>query len=331
MKLSLDSVSYAGYFYEGEVPPIEDVIRRAAKWGYDAVDFFPHRPREFPMDMDSDKRKAIVDLAASLDVEIACVGAATNFTLADHVLAQRQDKELLFLKECCKLASDVNCKVVRIFAAWLGYFAPEHGGQGYTAPAMHSRSFDVSTEDDYLRQWEHIREGIREAGQIAGDCGVTLALQNHPPITSNTDDTLAMVEEVGSRNVKICLDLPLMEQQDDNFVRDTIRKVGDRMVHSHMIGIRFKESPVGRVGFDEVIPGEGRENWPAFVKACKEIGFNGYLAYEQCSAIILKGHKKATLAEVDRRARAGFDYMKSLLVELGAYSGKKTRVLSAAS
>jgi hypothetical protein len=41
MKLSLDSVSYAGHFYEGEVRPIEDVIRRAAKWGYE--DFFPHR------------------------------------------------------------------------------------------------------------------------------------------------------------------------------------------------------------------------------------------------------------------------------------------------
>jgi sugar phosphate isomerase/epimerase len=329
MKLSLDCVSYAGYFYEGQVPSLEDVMKRAAKWGYDAVDLFPHRPREFPMDMDKDKRKVIADLAASLDIEIACVGAATNFALSDHVLAQRQDKELLFVRECCKLASDVNCKIVRIFAAWLGYFAPEYGSQGYTAQAMHSRSFDVSTEDDYLRQWEHIRQGIKEAGKIAGDYGVTLALQNHPPITNNTQDTLEMVEEVGSRSVKICLDLPLFEQQDDDFVRETVLKVGNRMVHSHMIGIRFKNSPVGMVGFEEVVPGEGRENWPAFANACKEIGFEGYMAYEQCSALLQKGHKKATLEEVDRRAKVGFEYMKNLLLERGVYSGKKVRSLSA--
>jgi sugar phosphate isomerase/epimerase len=330
MKLSLDCISYAGYFYEGEVPSLEDVIRRAARYGFDGVDLFPHRPREFPMDIDGDRRKVIVDLAGSLDIEIACVGAATNFMLSDHILAQRQDKELLFIRECCKLAHDLNCKIVRIFAAWVGYFMLEHSGQGYSAPAMHSRSFDVSTEDDYLRQWEHIRAGIKEAGKIASDYGVTLALQNHPPITNNTPDTIEMVEEVGHPNVKICLDLPLFENQDDKFVRHTVSEVGDRMAHSHMIGIRFKESLAGRCGFEEVVPGEGRENWPAFLKACKEIGFKGYMGYEQCSAIILGGHKKATLEEVDRRAKAGLEYMKNLMNELGVYSGKKVTILNAA-
>ncbi|MEW5979610.1 MAG: sugar phosphate isomerase/epimerase family protein [Acidobacteriota bacterium] len=331
MKLSLDCVSYAGYFYQGDVPSLEEVIKRAAKYGFDGVDLFPHRPREFPMDISTDRRKAIVDLAASLDIEIACVGAATNFMLSDHILAQRQDKELLFVRECCKLASDLHCKVVRIFAAWLGYFMPEHWDQGYSAPAMHSRSLDVSTEDDYLRQWEHIRQGIREAGRIASEYGVTLALQNHPPITNNVKDTIEMVEEVGLDSVKICLDLPLFEKQDDDSVRDTVVQVGDRMVHSHMIGIRFKESLAGRCGFEEVVPGEGRENWPAFLKACKEVGFSGYMAYEQCSAIILEGHKKASLGEVDRRAQAGLDYMKNLMNRLGAYSGKKASALNAAS
>jgi sugar phosphate isomerase/epimerase len=329
MKLSLDCISYAGYFYEGQVPSLEDVIKRAAEYGYDGVDLFPHRPREFPMDIDADRRKAIVDLAASLNIEIACVGAATNFMLGDHILAQRQDKELLFVRECCKLAHDLNCKVVRIFAAWVGYFMLEHSSQGYSAPAMHSRAFDVSTEDDYLRQWGHVREGIKEAGKIASDYGVTLALQNHPPITNNTRDTIEMVEEVSSGSVKICLDLPLFENQEDDFVRDTVLEVGDRMVHSHMIGIRFKESLAGRCGFEEVVPGEGRENWPAFLKACKEVGFKGYMGYEQCSAIILKDHKKATLAEVDRRAKTGFQYMKTLMNELGVYSGKKVSVVKA--
>ena len=114
------------------------------------------------------------------------------------------------MRECCKLAGDLNCRIVRCFAAWLGYFMPEHWQQGYSNTAMHTRSHDVSTEDDYLREWEFARAGIREAGQIASDFGVTLALQNHPPLTNSLQDTIEMVEEVGLPNVKMSLDLPLL-------------------------------------------------------------------------------------------------------------------------
>ena len=323
MKLSLDSVAYTGYFFEGRNATLEEIMRRTAKWGYDAVDVYPHRPMAFPMDLDQDRRKALVELANSLDIEFAAIESCTNFMMSDHILTQFQDKELLFVRECCKLAQDLNCKIVRILAAFVGYFMHEYWNLGYSNTAMHSRSIEVSTEDDYLKQWEFVRKGIKEAGNIAADYGITLALQNHPPITNNTKDTLEMVEEVGLDNVKVGLDLPLFSRQDDEYVRNTVLQVGNRMVHSHALGMRFKESLGGTYGFDEVVPGEGRENWPAFLKACKEIGYTGYLAYEQCSPIILKGHKKATIEEVDRRFQAGISYLKKLMNDLGAYEGKR--------
>jgi protein FrlC len=322
MKLSLDSVAYTGYFFVGRNATFEEVIERAARFGYDGVDLFPHRPMAFPMDLDQKRRKAILELAESKDVKIAAIEACTNFMMSNHILTQTQEKELLFVRECCRLASDLNCNIVRILAAFVGYFMHEWWNQGYSNTAMHSRYIDVSTEDDYLKQWEYVREGIKEAGMIAKDYGVTLALQNHPPITNNTWDTIEMVEEVGLDNVKIGLDLPLIERQDDEYIRKVVLAVGDRMVHSHMLGIRFKESLMGVYGFDEVVPGEGRENWPAFLKACKEIGYNGYLSYEQCSPIILRGHKKPTIEEIDRRAQQGINYMKRLMKELGVYTGK---------
>ncbi|MEM2964589.1 MAG: TIM barrel protein, partial [Candidatus Bathyarchaeia archaeon] len=120
MKVGLDSVSYTGYFFEGKIPTFEEVIERAAKWGYDGVELFPHRPMAHPLDLDQKRRKNILELAESKDIEIACVGAATNFMQSDHILAQTQDKELLFVRECCKLANDLNVKIMRIFAAWIG-------------------------------------------------------------------------------------------------------------------------------------------------------------------------------------------------------------------
>jgi sugar phosphate isomerase/epimerase len=323
MKLSIDSVAYAGFFTEGGSLPIEDVIKRAAKFGFDGVDLLPHRPIGFPMDLTLDRRRAILDLANSLEIELGAIEAVTNFMRSRHILTQHQDKELLFIRECCQLANDLGIKVIRIFAAFIGYFQPQESFQGYGTPALHSRSIEVSTSDDYLREWEFVRAGIREAGKIAQDHGVILALQNHSPVMNNTEETIEMVEEVGLESVKIALDLPLMAKQDDESIRELVLKVGRRMAHSRMIGIQFRESMGGVVGFDEVVPGKGRENWPAFLKACKEIGYDGFLGYEQCSPIILKGHQKATLAEIDHRNQAGLAYMKQLLLDLDMYTGKK--------
>jgi sugar phosphate isomerase/epimerase len=286
----------------------------------------PHRPMAFPMDLSPDRRKALLDLASSLGVELGAIEAVTNFMRSRHVLTQHQDKELLFVRECCQLANDFGIKVIRIFAAFIGYFQPQESFLGYGTPAMHTRSIEVSTSDDYVREWEFVREGIREAGRIAQDHGVNLALQNHPPITNNTEDTIEMVEEVGLPSVQIALDLPLMANQDDESIRQLVLRVGKRMIHSRMIGIRFKESMSGVVGFDEVVPGEGRENWPAFLKACRETGYDGFLGYEQCSPIVLAGHRKGTLQEIDRRNQAGVAYMKKLMIDLGIYTGKKAQI-----
>ena len=63
MKLSLDSIAYCGYFYDGPPLTLEDTIRRAALFGYGAVEVFPHRPMAFPMDVSAERRLSLVDLA----------------------------------------------------------------------------------------------------------------------------------------------------------------------------------------------------------------------------------------------------------------------------
>lgn len=76
------------------------------------------------------------------------------------------------------------------------------------------------------------------------------------------------------------------------------------MVHSHSISITPKATVGGKVyGWDEVVPGSDKDpcNWEVFFQACKEIGYDGHVAYEQCSPIIVKGHKIAGLDEIDRR------------------------------
>ena len=78
-------------------------------------------------------------------------------------------------------------------------------------------------------------------------------------------------------------------------------------------------------GWDEVTPGSPRDRcpWKVFLEACQEIGYDGYLSHEQCSPMIVKGHKIATLDDVDERYRAALAYLKPIAQELDYYTGHK--------
>lgn len=319
LKVSLDMVGYAGYFYDGEPLTVEESMRRAAKYGFDAVDIWPHRPLAFPMDVSKDRRKKLVELAEELGLKFAAIEACTDFRRSDHILTPRQEKEILFVKECCELAHDLGCPIVRILAGFVGYFWHVGWSLGYSNTAMwNARSIEVSKEEDFLIEWEFAKKGIKECAEIAADYGVTLALQNHPPLTNNTEETIAMIEEIDHPNLKLGLDLPLFESQDPEFIWETVKKCKDLMVHSHLIGLKYLGGMNNMWGFKEVIPSEGQENWIEFFKACDAIGYQGYFAHEQCSPIILPGHKKATIEEVDRRYQETMKWVKQVFADIDA-------------
>ncbi len=326
MKFSLDTVGYGGYFTDGEHIPLEDAMRRAAGFGYDAVCIYAHRPIGFPMDIDRDRRRQLRNLAGELDLELGAVVCCTNFMKGNHVLIYPQEKEILYVKECIQLARDMGMKIVRVLAAFYGYFQNPFAGTGYGNPAFESRSMRVSQNKDWLEAWHQVREGLTEVALMARDAGVTLALQTHPEVTNNNEETLEMIEEVGVDSLKVGLDLPLFESFVPNFVRKTVQSMKGLMVYSHSISIAGKKTVGGAVyGWDEVTPGCPKDPcpWGVFLEACKEIGYDGYLSHEQCSPMIVKGHRIAGLTDVDKRYQDALNHLKPIARELNYYTGHK--------
>jgi sugar phosphate isomerase/epimerase len=327
MKLSLDSIGYGGYFTApGEQTTLEDAMRRAAGFGYDAVCIYAHRPIGFPLDLDAERRKALKNLAQELELEFGAVVCCTNFQKGNHVLLYPQEKEILYVAQCIDLARDMGIKIVRILAAFYGYFQNPYANQGYGGPAFEGRSRRVSRNEDWLEAWHQVKEGIREVALYAQDRGITLALQTHPEITGNNKETLEMIEEVRVDSLKVGLDLPLLESQDPGFIRETVYSMKELMVYSHTISIASQQT-VGGASYtwEEVVPGSKNDpcQWEVFVQACKEIGYDGYLSQEQCSPIIVKGHKLGDLGEIDRRYRAAHAFFRGLLEKLDCYTGHK--------
>lgn len=329
MKFSLDTIGYGGYFTDGAHLSLEDAFRKAARFGYDAACIYAHRPLGFPIDLSLDRRKKLKDLARELDLELGAVVCCTSFLRGNHVLLYPQEKEILYVREAIRLAKEMDMKIVRVLAAFFGYFQNPYAGQGYGNPAFESRSLRVSQNKDWLEAWHQVRDGLREVALIAQDHGVVLALQTHPEITSNNEETLEMIEEVNVPSLKVGLDLPLFESQDPEFVRKTVHSMRGLMVYSHSISIATKRT-VGGIpfGWDEVTPGSEKDpcQWKVFLETCKEIGFDGYLSHEQCSPIIGKGHRIAGLDEVDNRYIEALRYLKGITTELGYYTGHKKRV-----
>ncbi len=326
MKFSLDTVGYGGYFTDGEHVPLEEAMRRASRFGYDAACIYAHRPIGFPMDIDQDRRRRLKDLAGELDLELGTVVCCTNFMKGNHVLLYPQEKEILYVRDCIQLAKDLGMQVVRVLAAFYGYFQNPFAGTGYGNPAFESRSARVSQNKDWLEAWHQVREGLTEVAKIAQGEGITLALQTHPEVTNNNEETLEMIEEVGVDSLKVGLDLPLFESFAPDFVRRTVHSMKDLMVYSHSISIAGKKTVGGVVyGWDEVTPGSDKDPcpWKVFLEACKEIGYDGYLSHEQCSPMIVKGHKIAGLDDVDRRYQAALRYLKPIALELDYYTGHK--------
>jgi sugar phosphate isomerase/epimerase len=327
MKLSLDSIGYGGYFTApGEQTTLEDAMGRAARFGYDAVCIYAHRPIGFPLDLNADRREKLKDLAQELDLEFGAVVCCTNFQKGNHVLLYPQEKEILYVTQCIDLAKDMGMEIVRILAAFYGYFQNPYATQGYGGPAFESRSRRVSRNEDWLEAWHQVREGIREVALYAQDRGIILALQTHPEITGNNRETLEMIEEVGVDSLKVGLDLPLLESQDPGFIRDTVYSMKGLMVYSHTISIANQQTVGGAAyTWEEVVPGSEHDpcQWHIFLQACKEIEYDGYLSQEQCSPIIVKGHKLGDLDEIDRRYKVAHTFFKGLLKELDCYTGHK--------
>lgn len=328
MKLSLDVIGYGGYFtLPGEKLVLEEAVKRAAKFGYDAACVYAHRPLGFPMDLNSERRKKLVELFKEVDLEMGAVVCCTNFMKGNHALLYPQEKEILYVKECIKMASELGSPIVRILSAFYGYFQNPLANTGYGFPAFESRSRRVSRGEDWLEAWHDVKDGLIEVSKCAQDSGVTLAVQTHPEILGNNEETLEMLEQVNNPNLKVGLDLPLLESQDPDFIRKTLREMKDYMVYSHTISLTSNKTIAGApYSWEEVAPGSPKDpmQWEVFIQGLKENNYKGLLSAEICSPVVIKGHKLGTLKTIDERYNESKEYIKGLLLKHDCYSGHKT-------
>ncbi len=318
IKLALFTVTYCGLWYDGRALSLKEQIEKARKLGFDGISIETKRPVALPCDLDKKTRREIKEFADSQNITIAAVETMSNF--ASPIIEER-DNNFCMVRDAIELAVDLETNIVKVFAAWSGTSRYDGLGTYDVASRIQNyRSSFVTTN----QMWRWSIEGIRDVAKWAKEYGITVALQNHPRVVNyGYEDALQMVEEVNMDNVKLCLDVPLFVNQSDEYIHEAVeccKEVG--IVHSHYGSPLFDELPSGEIVMKpEWFIGNAYVNYPAYVKELKRIGYDGFIASEECSPV-LENHEYKGIEVVDRHVKAALKYMKELVS-----TGKEPKVV----
>ena len=308
MRIGLYSITYRGVWYRGAAVGVFDLVRLAKQQGWEGLELDAERPHAAPMDLCSDDRKRLRDLAGELGLPLCAI--SPNCDLSSPVPVQREAM-ICYTRECIKLARDVGAPICKIFAAWRGITL-------YDGLATYDDTYGYNQYGYWKgERRQFVVDAIRELARFAEDHGIVLALQNHgPDIVNRYEDVLSLIDEVGSPAFKTCMDINIEPEADSpEHARAMAKAAGALQVHSHFNG-EFARRPDGAV---ELVAGGyfdrgfwGRKvAYPAYVDALVASGYQGYIDCEFCHPAMENG-EPAGIDYIHNQTRMALEYMREL-------------------
>lgn len=309
MRIGLYSITFLGVWYRGEALTLEQVIDRARDYGYAGVEIDGKRPHGNPLDLPPRRCRELRQRADDAGTPIYAVAANNDFS---SPIPEQRESQLAYVRELVRMTADLGAPTLRMFAAWPGVTLSPNGGRYDIARRVWA---DAHQDDSAEETWNRCRDGLIECGEWAADAGVTLALQNHPPVINSAQDMLRMIREVGSPALKACFDAPLARKQGVTSMQEAVNDVGALQVLTHFGG-EYDRGADGRVVSSVRRPDGGLEPedfYSDFVRASMERGYDGYIGYELCHPLPKENDVTVSLEFAERNARLAAEYMQATI------------------
>lgn len=296
VKTCLHSVSYAGFWRGQARLTVDEFLVKAKELGFDGVMLMAKRPHVSVLDYDAAARKALRRRIESLGLELVCLAGYTDFTAGiDKAGIPNVEIQAAYVGELARLTKDLGTDMVRIFT-------------GYERPGI-----------PYDKQYGLVVEGLKLAGKEAAKYGVTLAVQNHHDIAAHHDAMHWLLREVNLPNVMAAFDpwTPTLQNFTADELRDAVLKMKPFIVHTtaaeyvRHARYHYDHTLTNFIEQEDVIRavpmGEGIVDYETFFTALRDIGYQGYIAYEMCEVLDGGGD----LDNLERTAKKFLQYMKN--------------------
>jgi sugar phosphate isomerase/epimerase len=295
VKTCLHSVSYMGIWRGQATLTVDEFLVKAKHLGFDGVMLAAKRPHVSLIDYDDAARQKLRARIKELGLELVCLAGYCDFTSGiDKAGIPNTEIQAIYIGELARLARDLGTPMVRVYT-------------GYERPSV-----------PYDKQYEMVVDGLRMAGKIAARYGITLAIQNHHDIAIHPDAMKWLLDEINLPNVKAAFDCwsPTLEGLSTDEIKKAIHIMKPYIVHTTTAD--YKELPryryeSGQTNYIKMesqmraVPiGEGFLDYKSFINTLKEIGYQGYIAYEMCEVLDGGG----SVENLDRSARIFIEYMK---------------------
>jgi sugar phosphate isomerase/epimerase len=276
VKPCLHSIGYAGVWRGQAQLNLDQFLVKAKELGYRAVMIMAKRPHLSPLDYDDAGRKKLKARLDELGLTLVCLAGYSDFTAGiDKPGIPNVEIQAAYIGEVARLARDLGCSMVRIFT-------------GYERPDI-----------PYDKQYSQVLDGLRLSGKEAAKYGVTLVVQNHHDIALHHEAMYWLLKEVNLPNVKAGWDAwsPTLEGLNPQEIRQSVLKMKPYLIHT--IAAQYKRHPryhyahelTNYIRQDDAIravamtDADGIIDYTTFINSLKEIGYQGYIAYEMCEVL----------------------------------------------
>jgi sugar phosphate isomerase/epimerase len=276
IKPCLHSIGYAGVWRGQAQLNLDQFLVKAKELGFGAVMIMAKRPHLSPLDYDDAARKKLKARLQELGLKLVCLAGYSDFTAGiDKPGIPNVEIQATYIGEVARLARDLGCDMVRIFT-------------GYERPDI-----------PYDKQYGQVLDGLRLAGKEAAKYNITLVVQNHHDIALHHEAMYWLLKEVNLPNVKVGWDAwsPTLEGLTPQEIRQSVQKMNPFIVHT--IAAQYKRHPryhyvhelTNYLRQDDAIRAvamtdpEGIIDYTTFINSLKEIGYQGYIAYEMCEVL----------------------------------------------
>ncbi len=301
IKVGLYSITFLGIWYRGEALSLEEMIKRAKKYGYAGIEIDGKRPHGNPLDWPVERCQELRSIADGEGIEIFGVAANNDFS---SPVPEYRECQIAYVKDLIRMTSDLGAKTLRMFLGWPGVTKHPQIAQYTIARDVWEYTHKKFSEEEI---WAWCREGMVESAKYAENAGVILALQNHKPVIRDYKDVLRMVKEVDSPNLKVSLDAPIMDDKSPENIRRAANAVGDLQVLSHFGG-EYERDTDGKI----IAP----EFYTHFVRVMHDIGYSGYMSYELCHPLPVIDGQTVGIEYADKNAQLAAEFMRGIIAEV---------------